>query len=235
MTPVTIGNATLYCGDAREILPALTFDAVVVDPPWDQAKGIPGADDPRGLFADVTEQLARARIVCVQLGSYTDPCFCAPLAARMKFIHTCWLRYVPPSYNGRVLVEADVAYVYGTPPKSAPGRRVLPASVASFAREPNEREFLKNHGRNRTSAQAAETLATQRHPMPRHTKHVRWLIEWHAERSDVVCDPFMGSGTTGVACATLNQPFVGIEVKREFFDLACERIDQAQRQARLFA
>ena len=46
-----LGNATLYRGDAREILPSLSFDVAVTDPPWDQAKGIAGADDPRGLFA----------------------------------------------------------------------------------------------------------------------------------------------------------------------------------------
>ena len=228
-----IGNATLYCGDAREILPSLQFSVAITDPPWDQAKGIAGSDDPRGLFAAVAPDLARARCVAVQLGCYTDPCFCAPLAAHMPFIHACWLRYVPPSYNGRVLVEADVAYVYGKPPKSAPGRRVLPAMVASTKREPSESDFIKRHGRNRSSAQAAESVAKQRHPMPRCLKHVRWLMEWHSDVGDVVCDPFLGSGTAGVAAADLGRPFVGIEIDSDYFDLACERIEQAQRQQRI--
>lgn len=228
-----IGNATLYCGDAREILSSLAANVVVTDPPWDQAKGIAGADNPRGLFASVAPDLARARCVAIQLGCYTDPCFCAPIAALMPFIHACWLRYVPPSYNGRVLVEADVAYVYGKPPKSAPGRRVLPAMVASYRREPSEADFIKRHGRNRTRAQAAESVAKQAHPMPRCLKHVRWLTEWHSDPGETVLDPFMGSGTTGVACANLGRPFIGIEVDPAFFDLSCERIEQAQRQLRI--
>jgi len=51
----------------------------------------------------------------------------------------------------------------------------------------------------------------------------------------VVLDPFMGSGSTGVACVNLGAKFIGIERERAYFDIACERIDQAQRQVRLFA
>lgn len=228
-----IGNATLHLGDAREIMPALEADVVVTDPPWDQARDIPGADDPRALFAALAPAIARARCAAIQLGCYTDPCFCAPLAVLMPFIHTCWLRYVPASYRGRVLVESDVGYVYGLPPASMPGRRVLPATCVSTAREPGEREFLRKHGRNRSSKIARERAQEMAHPMPRHVKHVRWLIEWHSDAGDVICDPFLGSGTTGVAAVDIGRKFVGIEVKREYFDLACERIEQAQKQRRL--
>jgi DNA modification methylase len=50
-----------------------------------------------------------------------------------------------------------------------------------------------------------------------------------------VLDPFMGSGTTGVACMNLGRKFIGIEIEPKYFDIACERIEQAQRQQRLFA
>ena len=50
-----------------------------------------------------------------------------------------------------------------------------------------------------------------------------------------ILDPFMGSGTTGVACANLGRKFIGIEIEPRYFEIACERIDNAQRQARLFA
>lgn len=231
----TIGNATLYLGDCREIVPALgSADVVVTDPPWDQAKGIAGADDPRGLFSDIAPKLAAARCVAVQLGCYSDPCFVAPLASRMPYLHACWLRYVPPSYNGRILVDADVAYVYGTAPKSRPGRRVLPSMCESTRREPEEAHFIKRHGKNRTSKAAAATVATMAHPMPRVLKHVRWLVSWHSEDDDTVWDPFMGSRTTGVACVQTNRKFVGIEVDPRFFDGACQRIADAQRQGDIF-
>lgn len=44
----------------------------------------------------------------------------------------------------------------------------------------------------------------------------------------------MGSGTTGVACARLGRKFIGIEIEPKYFDIACKRIEQAQRQADLF-
>jgi len=53
--------------------------------------------------------------------------------------------------------------------------------------------------------------------------------------NDTILDPFMGSGTTGVACANLGRKFIGIEIEPKYFDIACERIENAQRQERLFA
>jgi site-specific DNA-methyltransferase (adenine-specific) len=50
----------------------------------------------------------------------------------------------------------------------------------------------------------------------------------------LICDPFMGSGSTGVAAVQDGRDFVGIEVNPRFFDLACKRIDEAQRQGSLF-
>jgi site-specific DNA-methyltransferase (adenine-specific)/modification methylase len=60
------------------------------------------------------------------------------------------------------------------------------------------------------------------------------LMEWCVNMTtrDVI-DPFMGSGTTGVACMTLGRRFIGIEIEQKYFDIACERIDQAWRQQRL--
>ena len=47
---------------------------------------------------------------------------------------------------------------------------------------------------------------------------------------DVVLDPFMGSGTTGVACVELGRKFIGIELDEKYFDIACRRIEQAVRK-----
>jgi site-specific DNA-methyltransferase (adenine-specific)/modification methylase len=49
-----------------------------------------------------------------------------------------------------------------------------------------------------------------------------------------VCDPFLGTGTTGVACINLGRKFIGIEFERKYFDIACERISRALAQPRLF-
>ena len=53
-------------------------------------------------------------------------------------------------------------------------------------------------------------------------------------KGNTILDPFMGSGTTGVACMNLGRKFIGIELERKHFDIACERIEAAQAQGRLF-
>jgi DNA modification methylase len=61
------------------------------------------------------------------------------------------------------------------------------------------------------------------------------MIELVSRTRGVALDPFMGSGTTGVACMNLGRKFIGIELERKYFDIACERIENAQRQGRLTA
>ena len=56
----------------------------------------------------------------------------------------------------------------------------------------------------------------------------------YSRSNDVVCDPFMGAGTTGVACVKEGRAFVGIEIDPAAFDIACKRIEDAQRQGDLF-
>lgn len=70
------------------------------------------------------------------------------------------------------------------------------------------------------------------HPTQKPIALMRWCV---AKTTGTVLDPFMGSGTTGVACMELERPFVGIEIHEPYFDIACERIENAQRQERLFA
>ena len=70
------------------------------------------------------------------------------------------------------------------------------------------------------------------HPCQKPIKLMRRLVK---RTKGIVLDPFMGSGSTGQACIELSRPFVGIEKDPKFFDMACQRIDNAQRQERLFA
>ena len=73
------------------------------------------------------------------------------------------------------------------------------------------------------------------HPCPKPLKSWTWLVERASLKDETVLDPFMGSGTTGVACMNLGRKFIGIEIEPKYFDIACERIENAQRQDRLFA
>lgn len=62
------------------------------------------------------------------------------------------------------------------------------------------------------------------HPAPRRLQHVRWLCKWFAGKS--VLDPFMGSGTTALACKSLGIPFSGIEIEERYCELAVSRLSQ---------
>jgi hypothetical protein len=69
------------------------------------------------------------------------------------------------------------------------------------------------------------------HPYQKPEQVMRWLIA--KTKAGTIADPFMGSGTTGVACANLGRKFIGIEIERRYFDIACERIEAAYAQGRL--
>jgi DNA modification methylase len=72
------------------------------------------------------------------------------------------------------------------------------------------------------------------HPTQKPLELMKWCIGRLPEPSSVILDPFMGSGTTGVACAKMGRKFIGIEKNADYFDIACERITDAYKQLDLF-
>jgi len=72
------------------------------------------------------------------------------------------------------------------------------------------------------------------HPTQKPLEVMKWVIEL-CPKADSVLDPFMGSGTTGVAAIQLGRKFIGIERDERYFEIACKRIEQAVAQGQLFA
>lgn len=72
------------------------------------------------------------------------------------------------------------------------------------------------------------------HPTQKPVELMAWCIE-QLGMPQTVLDPFMGSGTTGVACAQMGRNFIGIEREPKYFDIACKRIEQAYAQGQMFA
>jgi len=208
------GNVRLYradCLDVLEWLDTSEYDAVVTDPVWpDAAVDLPGSEDPHRLLNHALLHLMGVvdRVV-VQVGCDTDPRFLTAVPRYWPFFRASWLEYVRPHYKGRLLYTSDVAYVFGAPPRSKPGAHVLPGRCIQndAARKPDG------------------------HPCPRQLQHVEWLVRWFVE--DGAIDPFMGSGTTGVACVRLGKAFMGIEIDPSYFRVACERIDAAFEETAL--
>ena len=211
-----IGNATLYLGDCLEVLPTLPdVDAVITDPIWPNVPaGMFGPCDPFALLSRTADVWGTPKRVVIVMRGDSDPRFLSAIPGRYPFFRACHLPYVIPSYIGRKLGGDELAYCFGEPISSAPGQRVIPGRGPSV--QPDGR---KANG----------------HPCSRALGHFKWLVRWWAMPDEIVLDPFMGSGTTGVACASLGRQFIGIEIHEPYFDIACERIENAQRQERLFA
>jgi hypothetical protein len=212
VNPVVIGNATLYLGDAREIIPTLQAEVIITDPVWPNCPAgfLPGADGRQdGLLREVLER-ATAKTVVIVLGFDSDPRFLAAVPARWPFVRSQQLPYAFPGYRGRLLAGDEMAYVFGAIPT---GSGVIPGRA-----------------RIKTAPKAKHLVA---HPCQRQEVHMRDLVGWWSREQ--VLDPFMGSGTTGAAAVALGRDFIGIEIEPKYFDIACERIENAQRQQRLFA
>lgn len=216
MEVVKICDATLYLADCRDVLPLLGgVDVICTDPVWPNvpAGSIPGSDDPYGLWSEACLVFPAFKRLLVIMRSDSDPRFLGCISSSVPFFRCIQMSYALPNYIGRKLGGDEVAYWFGPPIRSAPGRRVVPGR-APLA-QPSQRP--KNG-----------------HPMSRAQVHFDWLISWCVDDGEVVLDPFMGSGTTGVACARWRRQFIGIEVEPRYFDIACRRIEEAFRQQDMF-
>lgn len=72
------------------------------------------------------------------------------------------------------------------------------------------------------------------HPTQKPVPLMEWCLQKLPSTANLILDPFMGSGTTGVACAKLGRSFIGIERDEEYFDIACRRIEEAYKQPDMF-
>ena len=72
------------------------------------------------------------------------------------------------------------------------------------------------------------------HPTQKPLSLILWHVGLTVDKGNLVLDPFMGSGTTGVACLNTGRRFIGIEKKQKYFDIACRRIEAASKNIDLF-
>lgn len=219
MTVVQIQDATLYLGDCREILPTLPkVDAVVTDPPY----GI-GAD--RG-------QMQRA-------GKRHG----AAMAASRDYGESDWDREPPSPELLQSLRAASAHQIFW-------GGNYFPLPPARcwlvWDKLNGENDYADCELAWTNLDRPVRRLVWQWHGMIRQGKEDRWhptqkpegVMKWALSlvpSARTILDPFMGSGTTGVACANLGRKFIGIEIEERYFDIACTRIEAAYAQGRLFA
>ena len=219
-----IGDATLYLGDCLEILPTLgKVDAVVTDPPY--GVGFAGSatrwSTPSGVsyesFDDTREYVVNVCVRAIELSRL--------LAARVCL--------TPGIRNARAYPQPDGEGViwYPSGANRGPWGFVTHQPIYYYGKCP----FLSSgRGSMPTGFQSTESAEENGHPCPKPIRQMTWLVNRVSMAGDIVADPFMGSGTTGVACAKLGRKFIGIEIEERYFSIACRRIDEAYRQPRLF-
>lgn len=244
MTPRHIGDAILYCGDFRDVLPELpraSADAVICDPPYgctDNEWDAEGTDFP--AFWQEVLGVARqnaAFCVCGQQPFFTD---LVASNRRMFRYELIWKKPRPASFllankmpmrgheNIGIFYRALPTYH----PQKRPGRHVIRKQgtpSANYRQIRHRDDFVDRvvDGHHPTTllleidgAGLAHTL----HPTQKPQSLMAWLIRTYTDRGDVVLDPFMGSGTTGAAALETGRGFIGVERNPEYFEIACERL-----------
>jgi DNA modification methylase len=225
--PVTIGRATLYCGDAREIVPTLTgVDAVVTDPPYEFVPMGGGLGAKRQVYKDIYDaKLHEGFDPDMLLGvapSITVFCAKAQMRRMIEFAETNDFRWNLTTFNK-------------TNPTPLCGANYLPDTEYAFHFWKGVKLGGTYHDKSRfwvSKASGDSSIHPTMKPVDLMVKLVRVSID-HPD--PLILDCFMGTGTTGVACHKEGRRFVGIELDPRHFDTACKRIEEAQRQGDLFA
>jgi DNA modification methylase len=217
-----IGPCEVYLGDCLEILPELgRVDAVVSDPPYGvmlgETKNGQARDKNRTPyigFSDTPEYVMNVAVPAIKIA----------LAKAERGIITpgtrnCFL-YPPPDDMG----------VWFNPAGTSIGKWgfILSSPILYYGKNPKN---IKQSGGNSVWGKFKRFAGLEKlHPCPKPLEFTTWAVSKASLEGETVLDPFMGSGTTGVACVNLRRRFIGIEIEEKYFDVACKRIEIAAAQ-----
>jgi site-specific DNA-methyltransferase (adenine-specific) len=203
---VTIGDATLYQGDCMDILPLLNdVDAVISDPPYGLGDKMTGG----------TKRFSTGEGGMKTLGDWDAQPVSGLLdalagVAPIKMLWGGNYYPVPESRGWLVWVKPN-------------GVQTMASVELCWTNiDMNSKHFTHSvNGWNRD------------HPTQKPIDLMCWCLSF-APKAKTICDPFMGSGTTGVAALMDGRKFIGIERETKYFDAACRRMEQVHAQGRLF-
>lgn len=203
-------DVTLMLGDAVEIAPTLTYDCIVSDPPY----GMAFRSNHRIEKHDAIANDGNAELLVWA---------CTLPARHSRYLFCRWdnLQDVPLPKSCVTWVKnnwsmGDLEHEHGRQ-----------TEIALFY--PGDQHFWPK-GRPNDVIIAPRT-GNEHHPTEKPVQLMRAIIEW---TSGIVCDPFMGSGSTGVAAVSIGRPFVGVELDPKHFDTACRRISAELKRPGLF-
>ena len=213
---VTIGNCELWHGDCREVLPLLPpCDLILTDPPY-------------GIGEAAGRNKSRTK-----------------MAVAKDYGNDDWDNEPPPAWVIELMRDKAKWQVffggnyYALPPARCwlvwdkdNGENDFADCELAWTNLPKAVRRLRWRWAGMLQQDMANKEERQ-HPTQKPVPVMRWAL-LQVPDAQTVCDPFMGSGTTGVACVTEGRTFIGIERESKYFDIACKRIEDAQRQASMF-
>ena len=214
MSKVEIGLATLYLGDCAEVLPTLgRVNAVVTDPPYGigEAAGKNKSRCNLAVAKDYGDDTWDNEIVDNQVIDLIRQISDWQIIFGGNYYALpptkCWL--VWDKENTGDFADAELAWTNLN--KAVRLKRYMWNGMLRANKEPRGD-----------------------HPTQKPVGIMTWCISHLPDGSNTILDPFMGSGTTGVAAVQMGRKFIGVEREKKYFDIACQRIDAAQRQEKLF-
>jgi hypothetical protein len=225
----TLGPCRLILGDCREVLPDLPMvDAIVTDPPYGvnlrTKKGHyrhaphfqrlatynESTDTPEDFQTNIVPRIAQA----LQQAS------CAAVCAGERSLFA-----LPPGIVGGFYLPSGCGM--------GPWGFVNFMHVVFYGADPylTHQRGSRPNGKYGLWANDSNTIS---HPCAKPLAAMVWLVERVSFEGHSILDPFMGSGTTGVACVQLGRSFIGIEIDPQYYRVAVQRISEALRQLPLF-
>jgi len=232
----TIGSCELWLGDCLEIMPGLApVDHVIGDPPYEEvlhkAVGAIRRTDNVNMpetfgfdgIDEIRDDVAR---LCVEKSQGWVLLFC--IAEGVRSWRDALQKYEAKYDTCCIWIKPDAMPRFNGQGPSRGFECIATAWAGKGYRSWNGggRKGVFTHCRNREEING--------HPTLKPLSLMAELVELFTQRDQVILDPFMGSGTTGVACAKLGRKFIGIEMQEKYFDIACDRIRKTYEQPDFF-
>lgn len=230
---VTIGDAKLYCGDARDIAPTLCkVDLIVSDIPYPLESGGNTTGEMGGKFDKARYDNSGSIIDC-EIPFDEIMTLCAGLLDQGHAYFMVNNRHVANCENAALAAGFRfhnwLVWDKGT---GTPNRWYMKNCEFTLFCFRGKATHIADCGSRQliTCPNVLNGVHDTQKPVPLMESYIRNS----SKRSDLVCDPFMGSGTTGVAALNLGRRFIGIEKDQRHFENAVRRIETETRQSALF-
>lgn len=243
----TIGDATLYLGDCRDVLPLIgSAQAVVTDPPygmtdssWDTAPNV----------AAMWKALKRGREDAVFILTASQPFTSTVVLGNERDFRVEWIweknagsnfgtvKWQPMKEHESILVFSKGRPTYEPiMEQRAPSGAERVKTVVNYDSQPEAYSGITGKVSSLRPdlrfPRSIQKFNRERglHPNQKPVALIEYFLRTYTKEGDTVLDPYMGSGTTGVAAANLRRKFVGVELDPKYFEVAKQRIEQVARQ-----